>query len=148
MQTKKAAQAIKVVAFCEFHLKDLMPIPKMLADIYLNNGEGFTLLVDDKPIAAAGVIISEGKGSAWGLISDRARTMPLAIYKSVSQGLAGIIERNGLRRVDVIIDPERPENAPWVRHLGFHYEGRMCDFYAVGRHAEFWARTTSKCEVR
>lgn len=138
----------EVVKFEQGHVKDLAPIPEANLYLYLRHGEAFTLLENGLPIAAAGVVISEGKGFVWGNITDRARQLPVALYKSVTRGLRAIIERNDLRRVDVIIDPERPENAPWVTHLGFHREGPMCDFYAVGKHAEYWARTTSTCEVR
>lgn len=147
VQTAKSR--VSVVKFEKCHVKHLDPIPDHLVNLYLTYGEGFTLLLDDEPIAAAGVIFSGGKGSAWGLIPHgKARTMPVALYKNVIRGMRGIIERNDLRRVDVIIDPSDGPNIPWVRHLGFHYEGPMCDFYAVGHHAEYWARTASKCEVR
>jgi len=140
---------IEVVPFKEFHVKHLNPVAPAILNIYLTCGEGFTLLVDGVPVAAAGVIMSDGKGSTWGNITNGARALyPKALYKSVTQGLSGIIDRNKLRRVDVIIDPEERANVPWVKRLGFHYEGPMCDFYAVGKHAEYWARTQSKCEVR
>lgn len=148
VQTAKSPKAmkIKVVRFQAWHVEHLLPIPEQQIDLYLKYGEGFTLLLDGEPIAAAGVIFSGGKGSAWGLIPHgKARSLPVALYKSVIRGMQGIIERNDLRRVDVIIDPKDRANVPWVRHLGFHYEGPMCDFYAVGHHAEYWARTTSRC---
>lgn len=137
---------IQVVPFEELHVKHLPPISESLLRFYLSSGENWTLLLDGIPVAAAGVLINGGIGTSWGLISDKAKTLPVALHKNVKRILGEIIARHGLRRVDVIANPAMPENVRWVEHLGFHHEGMMTDFYDVGIPAAYYARTTS--EVR
>jgi len=123
----------------------LSDLPDKILDMYLKQGEGYTALLNGEPIAACGVMLTgTGMGSAWGLITDKARRMPILLHKNVSRVLRNIIARHELRRVDMIVDCENQAAIDWAERLGFEYEGRMKNFYADGRSAFFMAR----CEVR
>ncbi len=110
--------------------------------IYEERGEGFTLFYDGSPIAAAGIcIVGEGVGSAWGLITDAARQRPVLLHKTTKRLFNEVVQRNKLRRVDVLIHPERDISKAakaWAERLGFKFCATMENFYADGTPALFY----------
>jgi hypothetical protein len=115
-------------------------VPDFVLSMYCMTGKAYIAMENDEPIAAAGVILAQpGLGSAWGMITDRAKQMPFMLHRAVSRALWNIIQDNRLRRVDYIVDPLKPTAVHWARRLGFEYEAKMKAFYPDGRPALLYA---------
>jgi hypothetical protein len=139
------ARAVEVIRFELTHARNLPPVAETMLQLYLNCGEGWTLLEDGEPVAACGIIACEGRGSAWGLVGERAKQMPFALHRYTKRIMLGIMARHDLRRVDMVVDPLNEAAKRWAEALGFTYEGTMRNFYLDGRGAYLMARIS---EVR
>jgi hypothetical protein len=137
-------KGIKIVTFEVWHGLMLMPtLPLKILHCYADMGEGYTAMLEGKPIAASGVIFTgTGLGAAWGMISDEAKTMPFMLHRETKRRLQAVIERQHLRRIDFIADAYKPTAIHWAKRLGFVYECKMRAFYPDGHPALLFARIT------
>lgn len=122
------------------HGQALSNCPDTVLLLYANCGEAYTALLEGKPVAAGGIILGmPGLGSVWAMITERAKTMPFMLHRQFARRLDDVIKRHKLRRVDYIVDPEKPENVTWCLRLGFRREGIMTAFYPDGHAALYCA---------
>lgn len=129
-----------IVPFHMKHGRTLSTQPDFVLEMYQQNGVGYTALVDNEPIAASGIMLTgNGNGSAWGMITDRARSMPFMLHRAVIPRLYDVIARHQLRRVDYIVDSWKPTAMAWAKRLGFTFEGEMRAFYPDGHSAYLFA---------
>ena len=99
-----------------------------------DGGPAYTLMVDDSPIACAGVILQGwNRGEAWSLLSTLFYQHKIKTYRLIKSGLDNIILENELRRVQTFIDAEFPASIDFIECLGFALEGRL---RAYGPHGE------------
>lgn len=102
------------------------PIIDQWAKAWENKLWAFTLLVNNEPIACAGIALQEwSKAEAWAIFSSEFRNYKFIIYKFIKKGLAAAFHEHKLVRIQATIDPRYPENVPWIEKLGFEYEGRL-----------------------
>jgi hypothetical protein len=139
----RADKRTQIVTFHVEHGLRLSTLPLQILNAYITMGPCFTALLNNVPIAAAGVMLTgTGLGSAWGMISDQAKTMPFMLHRAVKRTLEKIIATHQLRRVDFIADAYSPTAIHWAKRLGFRYEAKMRAFYPDGHPALLFARIT------
>ena len=89
-----------------------------------DNGAGYTLMVDNCPIACAGIIFQGWhKAAAWALLSSLFYRHKVKIHRAIKSGLDATIIENKLRRVEALIDPRFPQSIDFIECFGFMYEG-------------------------
>jgi hypothetical protein len=144
LQVLPPDEGTQIVTFAIWHGYALnATLPSYILDAYQNWGEGYTAMFHGKPIAAAGVIFNgTGLASAWGMISDEAKTMPFMLHRTAKRLLETAIKTHHLRRIDFIADPYKPTAVHWAKRLGFTYECKMRAFYPDGHEALLFARIT------
>lgn len=82
--------------------------------------EGYTGLVDDEPVAIAGVLEREpGVYAAWTFISEKAGRHMLAITRAVQRFLA----LKGYPEVEAYVDADFEAGHRWMQTLGFTATG-------------------------
>jgi len=116
----------RVVPFRMIHLEQLNA-PH--GDNYA--GPAFTAMVDDQPIACAGVILLwPGVGHAWVVVGD-IKGYGLWITRTVKHMLRDIIRGCDLHRVEAIVLADAKEHHKWVKLFGFEPEGVAHEFTAT-----------------
>lgn len=89
-------------------------------------GFAFTALVDDEPVACAGVSIGPWNvGDAWALLSSKFYRHKISVYRAMKYGLETCIADFKLQRVQAYVDPFHQEAVEFIECFGFEYEGRM-----------------------
>lgn len=90
------------------------------------NGPAFTLMVDAKPIACAGIEpYWPGMGEAWGIFSIHVYQYPIAVFKAAREGLDRIMQDWKLIRVQAVALKDFPSAVKFLERLGFEPEGEM-----------------------
>jgi L-amino acid N-acyltransferase YncA len=89
-------------------------------------GPSFTLLVEDKIVGSAGVVLhSEGRGEAWALLSSLFFNYKKTSLKYIKNKLSVIAENYSLRRVQILVDPNNLKALIFAERLGFQQEGLL-----------------------
>ena len=105
----------------------------------LNQGgnAGWTGLVGERPVAALGVIdMGGGRACAWGLLSEEAGPVFLALHRAVQRYL----RTAGFRRIEAVTLSDFQPARRWAELLGFTHEGTMRAYCHDGSDAELWSR--------
>lgn len=91
----------------------------------------FTVMLDDEPLACAGIWIwdlshSPRTGEAWAIINhDLGSKKPIVLTKAIRRGLDAAQEEYDLARIHATIDARNEKACRWAKLLGFECEGLM-----------------------
>lgn len=137
---------IRVVPCEAAHLLRIQPQRAQLSEVHAESlaapaGMAWAALVDDEPIAAAGLVeVWPGRAYAWALLADAAGRHLLAITREIRSRLAAA----GFRRVELAVDAGFAAGRRWAPLLGFHLETPepMRAYLPNGRDAYLYARVT------
>jgi len=92
-------------------------------------GPAFTVIVNDKPIACAGVmLVRPGVGYAWTVFSHDFLNYRLYVTRSLRRALRDIVKGCALHRVEAQTLEDNYVNRKWLEHLGFEVEGIAHDY--------------------
>lgn len=109
---------------------------KQIADCH---GIARTALMDDEPLACAGMIeLWQGRAYAWAYIAEHAKHHFKAVHRAVTEALS----QAPWRRIEMAVDVRDPGAKRWAAHLGFEFEGIARKWTTDGRDVEIWARVT------
>lgn len=116
-----------------------------LATAWAASGSAITLLRDDEPVAAGGVLVAcPGVGCGWFLGSD-ALESSLATRKATIRLTRAMIpyfmRGMGLRRMEARVRIDNDSAVIFTEHLGFRLEGVMRRFFADWSAAGLYAFT-------
>lgn len=113
-----------------------------LYDAARNGGPAYTLMVDDVPVACAGVVLQGWrKGEAWSLLSSLFHCHKIKVFRALKSGLDSVIFDHQLRRVQSVVNPEYPQTIDFIECLGFEYEGRLKRYGPFGEDYLMFSRT-------
>jgi hypothetical protein len=120
---------------------DLVDDYTTFLDYYTKNGLGYTLMVDDRIIAAAGVVrLLPGSGEAWALVTPLIHRYPIAFFRAVRESLESIILELKLHRVQSTVKVNDKRSVKFLIKLGFEIEGLLrkyspdgLDHFIMGR---------------
>lgn len=88
------------------------------------NGPAYTLIINGKIVACAGVVLMEWKkGQAWVLLSSLFYQYKKTTYKLIKRFLELIIKTKDLKRVEAFVRPDFEEAINFIKHLGFNFQG-------------------------
>ena len=123
-------QVRQKISVTDFKASDIAAIdPKSdlvsMAQFYKKAGPAYTAWQNDKPIAAAGLIICGKIAHAWGCISDEARSRPFFLHRTTVNLLALELARYRVETVIVLTDDAFPQAAKWVERMGFTVGSHM-----------------------
>ena len=123
-------QVRQKISVTSFEAKDIAAIdPKSelvgMAQFYKNAGPAYTAWQNDKPIAAAGLIICGKIAHAWGCISNEARARPFFLHRTTINLLALELARYRVETVIVLPDDAFPQAAKWLERMGFQPGSKM-----------------------
>lgn len=100
-------------------------------------GGGFSAFVDDRVIAAAGIVqFWGGRAQVWALMTPQMRERALIIHRAVSRYMRAY----ACDRLECVIDPTFLASVTWAKRLGFTYESTMPKYGIDGRTMEMWVR--------
>lgn len=95
---------------------------------YQQEGPAFTMRVDGRVVACAGVVLrQDGLATAWLVASEDIRRYRFTLYKRVKRELDSIMRYAAIQRVQTILPPGFPDAKRWLECLGF----RRDDDYQV-----------------
>ena len=104
-------------------------------------GPAFTLIIDEQVVGCAGVILlGHNRGEAWMAISKLLYMYPKTVFKTVRDGLVGIVAEHHLRRVQALVLPDFEAGKRFMSHLGFKYEGTLIAYGPAGEDFEIYGR--------
>lgn len=117
------------------HLSDWVTTEQGLA---LEAHQSYTALLEDEPVAAAGVIEQwRGRSIAWAFISDTGPRLFLPVHRAIKHFLDGCY----VQRVEMTVDCDFPAGHRWAKMLGFEMEAeRMRNYSPDGRDCALYAR--------
>lgn len=102
-----------------------------------DHGNGWTALIDERPIACAGLIEQwEGRALAWALLANDIQPYFVRITRAVRRAL----EMANYRRIEAHVDAEFGAGCRWADMLGFAVESKMRAFTPNGRDAFQYVR--------
>jgi len=123
---------IEIVAYEPEHIDEIMKNPRRWEmgtsrhpdwsgwkDYWKTHGPAYSLRVDGKVIGSAGVLIEDGIGEAWAVISDCTGKYGKSIYAAIKRGLISILRDNRLKGVEMFVDPGFEQAKHMAKHLGF-----------------------------
>lgn len=117
----------------EFHQQFTPQYGRALEDV----GNGYTAMVDGKPIACAGLAEQwEGRALAWALIGQDAGPH----FVRMVRGMRRALDMSRWRRIEAQVDAEFVEGIRLAVMLGFEVESKMRAFTAEGRDAFMFVR--------
>jgi hypothetical protein len=111
--------------------------------MHMKNGESYTALLGDHPMGAGGILIlREGIGDAWMLLSPLIRSMPLFLSRTTRRMHKEIAARFDLRRIQMSVDARDEAAFKWAVFLGFQNETHlpMRNFQGRNHHAYLLAK--------
>jgi len=127
---------IEVIKYLPYHIMDIMEKHPRSKEMYWSKyndcgkwrmlweerGPSYTMTVDDEIVMCAGVVIlSQGVGEAWIVLSELFYRYKKECFRVVRDNLDNIIAVNKLKRVESLILTDFPEAERWVIHLGFKF---------------------------
>lgn len=109
----------------EFELKMLSDDHiRELAQAREDNGQCVTGVVNDEIVGCGGIdLIYEGVGEVWLFLTYKVDEYPIKAYEVIRDGLAKLIEDNGLWRVEAWCRKGFTKGHTLFRHLKFKVEG-------------------------
>lgn len=120
------------------YLRDFINAPGY-ADCLIRGGYAFCAIENGKPIAAAGVIMTQPHiGLSWSLLTDDLSPRNMV---SVHRAVKKFIDVSPISRIETHVRADAPSSARrWVEMLGFEYEGRMRGYSQDGVDCLLYAR--------
>jgi hypothetical protein len=123
---------IEIVQYEPHHIDEIMKHPRKWEiktsqhpdwdkwkDIWRNGGPAYSLRADGEVIAAAGVLVEDGVGEAWAVISDCTNRYAKSIYAAIKRGLDHIPRESKINEIQMFVDPEFDQGKRMAVHLGF-----------------------------
>lgn len=133
----------------EINLRSSGLPPETLADLWAESGGGLTLLKDEIPVAAGGVLISyPGVGVLWFVGSETLASSwasRRAMLKLVRGMIPYLMRSLGLRRVEARVRIDNKKASRFVEYLGFIAEGEAEKFFADGAAATLFGYIGGGC---
>jgi hypothetical protein len=112
-----------------------------LVEIWKTGGPAYTLLIDGEIIASSGVVRQGwNRGEAWTLTGPLFYKYPKICIKAVKEYLQKIIEDEGLKRVQSLINVKHEWGDRWMKHLGFEKEGVLRKYGPEGDDYAIYSR--------
>jgi len=106
---------------------------KELAGVREANGQCVTGVVNDEIVGCGGIdLLWEGVGEVWLMLSYEVNKYPIKTFEVIRDGLAKLIEDNGLWRVQAWCRKEFIQAHTLFQHLGFKVEGIAKKYAADG----------------
>ncbi len=100
-------------------------------------GNAFTAIKDGRVLGCAGVErVWPDRGIAWSLLGAISPSEMLAVHRRV----AGFLDDQALRRIEMTVDAAHAPGHRWARMLGFQFEGTLRAFTPDGRDCALYAR--------
>lgn len=92
--------------------------------------EGYTALVNDAPVAIAGVMeFLPGRFAGWAFVAENAGRHMLAITRAIYSYFR--LHKPG--RLETFVDDEFEQGHRWAATLGFVPHGQAADYFGTGR---------------
>lgn len=111
--------------------------PLVTAEQAAGLGHAYTALVDDRPVACAGLYeLWPGRALAWAYVGVDAGHEFIAITRAVRRHL----EAASWRRVEAYVDAGFENGHRWVKALGFGFDGLLRGFMPDGRDMALYSR--------
>lgn len=79
------------------------------------------------------VVIWNGVGEAWSVMSDLVEHNPLAVVREIRRRIEEAFENHGLRRIQAIIADDNPRAVKLMRLAGFEVEGILRGYSPDGK---------------
>lgn len=112
-------------------------------------GPAFTALLDDKPLASAGVtLVRRGVGAAWTVFGHDFVNHKLWITRTLRAAFRDIINGCNLHRIEAQVLESQLENQKWIEVLGFESEGIAHDYTSDRRNVVRYEWLRYKIRVR
>ena len=109
---------------------------------YKEGGPAYTLIVEDVPVACAGIILQEwNKAEAWALLSFLFYRHKIKAYRAIKAGLEAFIAEKKLQRVQAVVVSEDQPGIDFIECLGFECEGELKNFGPQHESFYMYART-------
>ena len=107
-------------------------------------GPAYTLMVDGKIVACAGVLMMEwNKGEAWSLLSSLFYKYKKTTFKAIKKNLDTIIKDKKLKRVhSLVFDGTEEICGKFLEHLGFTWECKHRKYGPNGEDVHVYVRIT------
>jgi RimJ/RimL family protein N-acetyltransferase len=107
------------------------------------DGPGWTMLIDEKPVACYGVGNVDGRvGFLWAFISDEARGHGVKMIKEGRKMINHALADLGFERVQSIVRADRPEYKRFSLALGLECEGLLRKAADNGQDIWLFAKVT------
>ena len=134
----KNATGAAIVPFEPSHLADIYP-PVMTAEqlrkfkaAYRPQGPAYTCMDGDVALGCAGLVIKDGVGHAWAVLSDAIRRRPQLLHRAVLKGMDDALRDYDLTRMEATVHSKFRKAQSWLRRLGFKYEKALPDYLGTG----------------
>lgn len=102
-------------------------------------GQAFSAINGSRVIGCAGVeVLWRNRGVAWSLLGQITPVELLSVHRQVST----FLERQHLRRIEMMVDARHLPGQRWASMLGFQFEGTLRAYTPDGRDCHLYARIT------
>lgn len=92
-------------------------------------GPGYTVKIGDDILCVCGVVLmGNGNGEAWSLMSPMISKYPVTLSKCMIRCLNDSIQVENLKRVQAIVNPDHEKAKRFMEFLGFSLEGTLKGF--------------------
>lgn len=102
------------------------PEAARFADDCRRGGPAYTLLVNDVPVACAGIILQPwNRGEAWSLLSSLFYSHKIKVFRAMKAGIEALIAEHRLKRVQALVNPKYQSSIDFIECFGFEFEGNL-----------------------
>lgn len=125
---------LEVVKFRPEHVSNIetdFDMPKSFKDAFRSGGDvdAFTVMQGDTVVALGGIhVLWDGVGEGFCMLSKHSGKWQTSIARYARSMFEGIIQNNGLHRVQASIHESDPEAIRFAKWLGFENEGMMLHY--------------------
>ena len=104
-------------------------------------GLAYTCMIDNKPIASAGMkIIWKGVAEGWVIATEKVWEHPLLVAKAIKKNFARLAKENNIKRVQTAVRQDFKMGIKFSEWLGLENEGLMKHYGFDGSHQYRYAR--------
>tara|TARA_R100001082_G_C4357458_1_gene157604 strand:- start:1325 stop:1747 length:423 start_codon:yes stop_codon:yes gene_type:complete len=122
---------VKFKADHVFKIETNFDLPKSFKDAFQKDGQvdAFTVMQGETVVALGGIhVLWNGVGEGFCMLSKHSDKWQTSIARYAKNMFEGIIENNGLHRVQASIHEKDPEAIRFAKWLGFENEGIMLHY--------------------
>jgi RimJ/RimL family protein N-acetyltransferase len=108
---------------------------------FVNNGVGYTGIVDEGIAAAAGFgKVCQGNWEVWCYTTTLFPKYGRQIHRAVKSMIEIFFQSDDVRRLQTSVDATHPKAERWVQKLGFEYEGTQRKYGPNGEDYRIYSR--------